>query len=174
MRVGPHFDQCARGPTPKRCHLARPRSAAAEGSHALSLGDSAPRSGRGRCLLVSAGRDFLECGNQIAGEQPVAESFSQHPPGNLPGNGCRSRAAGILGARRNERPQSSLHVDIPFVLERSVRLLNRIRVDLQFARKFPDGGEGFVGFQNSHRHAAANFVHDLAVDGPRIGRVYVH
>jgi hypothetical protein len=62
----------------------------------------------------------------------------------------------------------------PFLLQRPVRVLNRVRVDLQFGRQFSDGGEGFARLQNSHRNAAPDFVGDLPEYRPRIGGVDVN
>ena len=89
---------------------------------------------------------------------------------------ARSRRAStsrFFRASGDERPKPPFHVDISLVLQRPVRLLNRIGVDLQFAGKFADGGQGLIRFQNSNRNAAADFVDDLAIHRPGILRIYV-
>ena len=89
-------------------------------------------------LFLSTWRDFLKRRDQIAGEKAVAETFAQHPFGDLAGDGGASTTAVFSGASGDERSQSSLHVNVPFELERPVRVLDRVRVHLQVGRKRPD------------------------------------
>ena len=70
----------------------------------------------------------------------------------------------------NEHPETSPRLDHAFLLQRPVGVLDRIRIQLQLGREFARSRKPFAGFENSNRHAADDFVRDLAVNGSWVVR----
>ena len=86
-------------------------------------------------------------------------------PRDLP-PGARCPSSGVA---RHERAQPSPHFDGPFVLERAVGVLDRVRVDLQVRSEIRIAGNDSPDFSTPDRHAALNLVGNLPENRPRVG-----
>lgn len=104
----------------------------------------------------------------------MAESFTEHPFRDLPGDGSGSSAALFARASGDEGAEPAFHVDHSLPLERPVGVLDGIGVDLQFVRQLSGRRQWFIRLQNSNRDAASDLVGNLAVNRPRVGRIYVN
>ena len=116
-------------------------------------------------------RDRADRFQQIARQQAVPEGVAQRALGHLPRRGGLPRARGLPAG--DEGPLPSSHVRRAFADQAAVRLLNGVRVDSKIRRQPAHGRERLVGLQNADGDRPLDLVHDLAVDGPGVGRVDV-
>ena len=101
----------------------------------------------------------------------MTESFTEHPFRDLPGDGSGFSTAMLARASGDKGSQAAFHVDGSLLLERPVRVLDGIGVDLQFVRQFSTRRQRFIRLQNSNRHTPAELVGNLPVNRSRVGRV---
>ena len=97
----------------------------------------------------------------------MPEPFAQGALGDPPGSHCRSIAM-LLWGGGDERPESAPADDSALGGQLTVRVLNRIDVDLEVFRESGGRRQGFVGLDHSERDGALDFLDNLAVDRPEV------
>jgi hypothetical protein len=72
-----------------------------------------------------------------------------------------------VGQRRRTLPGRG-GFDQPFLRERPVGVLDRVRVDLELSRELPRRGQRVARFEDPDRNRPLNLIRDLPVDRPRV------
>ena len=102
----------------------------------VSVPARARPSGRATQSLASRLQMLLQGRDEVARENAVPVALAQHPLRNLTGHrGVPAFDLALARHHRDERPYPPLHEDRAFPLERVIRVLNRVGVHLQLARR---------------------------------------
>src|SRR4051812_8641925 len=135
-------------------------------SAAISSGSSA---GMRRLFDSTLPANTVDCITHLFECESMAIAVPQRSVGH--GVGKLAPLASFFGPalRRDERPGTALDIDQPFSLKLPIRLLHRVRVHPDVDRELANGRQRRIRHPYSGSNAAPDLVHDLDVDGPRVG-----
>ena len=97
----------------------------------------------------------------------MTEGLPQGALGDLPGDG-RGLLPGLARRRGDEGAQPAAHFDHAVLKKRPVRVLDRVRIQLELGRKLTCGWQRVPGLQDADGNRSLQFVGNLPVDGTRI------
>src|SRR3990170_8134094 len=104
----------------------------------------------------------------------MPESVSKGLLGNLTRDGLGLPPRVARGYRSNEGAESPAHLDDPLEDKRSIRMLNRVRVQLQLFRQLPRRRQRLAWFRYANAHGTLELIGNLPVNRSRVVLPQLH